>query len=204
MTTEKSRNLYDLSLRVVSHNYHHLITDLKLLPAQFKFDIYAEMLFKQGRISLVAMEFGKLENFLALLSVNHKRSVLHRMFEMILHHGDRLHHCLTDSLIVNLEGTKNAIRLDCMMVSLNYGEFLAEAGWYNQSQKILKVLLNKIKQENIERKNDLDIECRSKLLHNFTSLYKYEEAKYICDNLKKDYLVDNSIPVKVIYTILIF
>ncbi len=57
------------------------------------------------------MEFGKLENFLTLLSVGHERSnQLDRFVDF------------------NFEAISNTICLNCIMVNLNYADILAEAG----------------------------------------------------------------------------
>ncbi len=196
-------SLYNSSLSIVSHNYQYLISDLQALPPQFKFNILSEMLFKQHQIDLVALEIGQLEVFLSLLSVRHKRPELHRIFEIILNHGHRLHHCLSNSLICLLNATSDDIRLEIITVTLNYADFLSEAGWWDHSQKVLKILIEKIRQRKCKQINWLDIECQTRLLCNLSRLCRIDEAKNVFEQLNRDYLSEESENIKVIYTVLL-
>lgn len=207
--TKSPASLYSLAVRrvVLAFDSFDRATICRQLTESMRFDIYWEMfcdsinnvddVAKLKRFQCLQSELAKLDVFLALLRVGHRRVDLHEMFEGV-------NECTLQQQSEEAEVELLADHLSSKMghelrrvpymevtnkmldTALNFASFLIDGSWYVAAQSVLVsiVMVNEGDEKKLRSKR-LDVECHTKLLHTVSSYCLFPLAESAFDHLKK-------------------
>lgn len=176
--------LYNLSVNTVAENYQILKKEVKASPGNVQFDIY-HRLYEEGKLCMLSMEFCDLDVFARMLKATNKRLLLLQSFQSLMNHGT----CIAKELSLRftrkceakLEHGTSEAALDSMIeLGLRLGGFLSEAGWFQESERVLRASLElcyDVKSDScVNKYMRWSLECLHKLLHVQTVYCRFPEA----------------------------
>ncbi|KAL2719456.1 amyloid protein-binding protein 2 isoform X1, partial [Vespula squamosa] len=136
-------------------------------------------LYQERRLCLLGMELGDLETFSRMLNVTNRRVHLLQSFQALMDHGTMVGKELAISYdICCIRVEENLAAHDKVInVGLRLGEFLSDAGWYTESERVLLAckklsILDEPTPENLCR----TLKCCCKLLHAQAAYYTFRGA----------------------------
>ncbi|XP_049806241.1 amyloid protein-binding protein 2 [Schistocerca nitens] len=174
-----AESLYKLGVAAVVNNYSTFKDEIRSLPASLLFDLYYK-LYQDQTLCLLNLEFTDIDVFSTMLKVSNKRLQLLRSFQALMDHSRRITKDLTSAYIRKC----NSVQLDpssrenVIDLGLRLGNFLGDAGWYAESEKVLVTC------RDICYMSDGSIyciqkllECCHKLLHTQAAFYNFDGAE---------------------------
>lgn len=175
-------SLYNMAISSVVKCYPVYRNDVKALHDHVQFDIYYE-LYKQGRLCDLGMEFCNLETFSRVLKVGDNRHLLHHCFQALMDHGTRLAEVLANAFAIrcgSIQQRNNPLNSKKSIEDgFALGNFLSDAGWFLQSERVFVHCLALCKLEGHQVPWTSVLECYSKLLHVRFAYAKFREAAEI-------------------------
>lgn len=182
-------SLYNQCLQVVGENFVCFNRkDIKRLPGHALFDVYY-VLYKKKKMLILSGELSNLEIMARLMKEISKRRDLLKMFQAVMEHkrtiasdlvqSFRDHKRAPVSAASNLARSftlTNHLQLDenVIMLGLRLGNFLEEAGWYLESEGVLRSCRNICRENNLV--NVLSLECHCRVLHVQSCFYLIQQA----------------------------
>ncbi|XP_059482685.1 amyloid protein-binding protein 2 [Neocloeon triangulifer] len=152
------------------------------LPLNIQFDVYYK-LYEDGEVCQLTALFSELPIISRLLRANNKRLQLIKSFQAVMAHNNRVAEQLKKAFIHNCENavSVNADYNVAIELGLRLGSFLSEAGWFLESEEILRwcvVLLDSMLDRfpTEIKYMRLKLEVLHKLLHAQTVYSLFEQA----------------------------
>ncbi|KAF7385467.1 hypothetical protein HZH68_013897 [Vespula germanica] len=175
---QSTKTLYKLSVSAIADRLLTYRKHLVYLPENVLFDLYYQ-LYQERRLCLLGMELGDLETFSRMLNVTNRRVHLLQSFQALMDHGTMVGKELAISYdICCIRVEENLAAHDKVInVGLRLGEFLSDAGWYTESERVLLAckklsILDEPTPENLCR----TLKCCCKLLHAQAAYYTFRGA----------------------------
>lgn len=173
-------SLYELSISALINYYHCFKIETRILPENILFDVY-HMLYKEKRLCLLGLEFVDLDVFARMLKVTNKRLLLLKSFQALMDHGTKVAKELATSYAMRCtcDRLNPSFRDSTIELGLRLGGFLSEAGWFEESEKVLcscRSLCQTLPEcPQTWRKT---LECCHKLLHAQAAYSQLENAEH--------------------------
>lgn len=173
-------SLYNYAIAAVVANYASYQRELRTFHENVLFDVYYK-LYKEGRLCWLSTEFCNLEVFEKLLKVKDKRYLLHHCFQALMDHGSRSSLQLAVVYRTHCSSVKSssdcARREKAIQSGLQLASFLSDAGWFQDSEKVLTRCLELCTASESPRSLVQSLECCWRLLHVRNAFCKFEEAE---------------------------
>ncbi|XP_064459247.1 amyloid protein-binding protein 2-like [Ornithodoros turicata] len=179
-------SLYNSAVSTLVNNYSNFQRDLRYLPENIAFDIFYQ-LYKQNRLCLLGCEFSDLDVFAKILKAKDKRHLLHHCFQAVMDHGAQTARMLADAYQRRCytAAPAQAQPFESLInLGLSLGNFLSDAGWFRESERMLLRCLTLCRQINDYPHWVSGLECCMRLLHVQHSYCKFAEAAETLEETK--------------------
>lgn len=182
-------SLYNSAVTTLVNNYLIFQKDLKYLPESITFDIFYQ-LYKQNKLCFLGFEFSDLDVFAKISKVKDKRHLLHHCFQAVMDHGTQTAHSLAETYRQRCYSASSlpAVHHDSfeylISVGISLGNFLSDAGWFRESEKMLLSCLSLCRQMDDYPHWVSALECCLRLLHVQHSYCKFTEAMETLEETK--------------------
>ncbi|EEC17473.1 amyloid binding protein, putative, partial [Ixodes scapularis] len=182
-------SLYNSAVTTLVNNYLIFQKDLKYLPESITFDIFYQ-LYKQNKLCFLGFEFSDLDVFAKISKVKDKRHLLHHCFQAVMDHGTQTAHSLAETYRQRCYSASSlpAVHHDSCRIKpplpFCAGNFLSDAGWFRESEKMLLSCLSLCRQMDDYPHWVSALECCLRLLHVQHSYCKFTEAMETLEETK--------------------
>ncbi|XP_077509378.1 protein interacting with APP tail-1 [Amblyomma americanum] len=182
-------SLYNSAVTTLVNNYPIFQKDVRYLPESIAFDILYQ-LYKQNKLCFLGLEFYDLDVFAKISKVKDKRHLLHHCFQAVMDHGTQTAHLLAEAYHRRCASSSPNTTLHycsyeyVIPVGISLGNFLSDAGWFRESEKILLSCLSLCRKMDDYKHWVSALECCLRLLHVQHSYCKFTEAMETLEETK--------------------
>jgi len=129
-------SLYNSSVSIIAARFHQMKRDIVSLPNNLLFDIFYKLFLQNDLVQLFG-DMAKLDIFLRLLECKDNKIRLHHCFQGLMDQAFPLAKSLADAFRQKCCVTQHKPSPEqrrAILSGLSLGSFLAEAGWYDESE----------------------------------------------------------------------
>lgn len=183
-------SLYNSAVTTLVNNYPTFQKELRYLPESIAFDIFYQ-LYKQNKLCFLGFEFSDLDIFAKISKVKDKRHLLHHCFQAVMDHGTQTAHLLAEAYHRRCSSASPSTASPhhfsyeyLISVGISLGNFLSDAGWFRESERILLSCLSLCRKVDDYTHWVSALECCLRLLHVQHSYCKFTEAMETLEETK--------------------
>ncbi|XP_067935833.1 amyloid protein-binding protein 2-like [Watersipora subatra] len=171
------QSLYDLAVDIAARHLQSVCQDYKILPAHQQVDVLMKVK-EIGYITSLSVEFQKIR--VMELFLKNSRLKLHGIFQCLMDQADCSIAVFYTQGIATMTAqvlgkSCNAVK-GTLQFAIEFGDFLAEAGWYMDAERVYTLALRIIQRNSDEESIIAALNCCTKILHVQNGYCCYSEA----------------------------